>query len=270
MCPLDAPAQGLLLCAPARTCGRFGPGARGYLGAPLAPVGACRCCGGHRVTLSAESAGVREVGGRRPRVEMAEPEVVPPLSEGVPDLQQAGADAAPVVLAKRLPLDLLPRVAGEDPVVVEGGDEVVPRRAGVPLVGARHVHVAPGEVGRQRVPLAPVRGVPVEEGQQGAVRDRFPPHSQPFAAVQLLAQRGCDTGGEHEEQGPLCVAQPGQGVVVYRPPRFEVRHGELGGPVLWGLPPDGGRSVSPRAYLRGPEHVGSVKDDAGRDGRPDE
>ena len=64
---------------------------------------------------------------------MAEPEVVPPLSEGVPDLQQAGADAAPVVLAKCLPLDFLPRVAGEDPVVVEGGDEVVPRRAGVPL-----------------------------------------------------------------------------------------------------------------------------------------
>ena len=62
---------------------------------------------------------------------MAEPEVVPPLPEGVPDLQQAGADAAPVVLAKRLPLDLLPRVAGEDPVVVEGGDEVVPRRVGV-------------------------------------------------------------------------------------------------------------------------------------------
>ena len=69
---------------------------------------------------------------------MPEPEVVPPLSEGVPDLQQAGADAAPVVLAKRLPLDLLPRVVGEDPVVVEGGDEVVPRRAGVPCTsGAR-------------------------------------------------------------------------------------------------------------------------------------
>ena len=61
---------------------------------------------------------------------MEEPEVVPPLSEGVPDLQQAGADAAPVVLAKRLPLDLLPRVVGEDPVVVEGGDEVVPRPGG--------------------------------------------------------------------------------------------------------------------------------------------
>ena len=114
---------------------------------------------------------------------MAEPEVVPPLSEGVPDLQQAGTDAAPVVLAKRLPRELLPRVVGGDPVVVEGGDEVVSRRAGVPLGGAHHVHVAPGEVGRQRIPLAPVRGVSVEEGQPGAVRDCHPPHSQPFAAI---------------------------------------------------------------------------------------
>ena len=61
---------------------------------------------------------------------MAEPEVVPPLSDGVPE---AGADAAPVVPAEHLPLDLPPRVVGENPVVVEGGDEVVPRRAGVPL-----------------------------------------------------------------------------------------------------------------------------------------
>ena len=114
---------------------------------------------------------------------MAEPEVVPPPSEGVPDLQQAGADAAPVVLAKRLPLDLLPRVVGEDPVVVEEGDEVVSRQAGVPLGGACHVHVAPGEVGRQRIPPAPVRGVSLEEGQQGAVRDCLPSHSQPLAAI---------------------------------------------------------------------------------------
>ena len=89
-------------------------------------------------------------------------------------------------------------------------------------------------------------------------------------AVQLLAQRGCNVGGEHEEQGPLGVAQPGQGVVVYRPPSFEVRHGELGGPVSWGVPPDGGCSVSPFAYLRSPEYVGSVKDDAGGDGCCDE
>ena len=73
-----------------------------------------------------------EVGGRRPRVEVAEPEVVLPLSEGVPDLQQAGADAAPLVPAERLPLDLPPRVVRENPVVVEGCDEVVPGRAGVP------------------------------------------------------------------------------------------------------------------------------------------
>ena len=79
--------------------------------------------------------GVPEVGGRRSRVEMAEPEIVPPLSEGVPDLLQAGTDAAPVVPAERLPLDLPPRVVGENPVVVEGGDEVVPRRAGIALGG---------------------------------------------------------------------------------------------------------------------------------------
>ena len=90
---------------------------------------------------------------------MAEPEVVPPLSEGVPDLQQAGADAAPVFPDERLPLDLPPRV------VVEGGDEVVPSRAGLPLGGGCHVHVAPGEVGRQHISLAPVCGVLVEEGQ---------------------------------------------------------------------------------------------------------
>ena len=201
---------------------------------------------------------------------MAEQEVVPPLLEGVPDLQQAGADAAPVVPAKRLPLDLPPRVFRENPLVVEGGDEVVPRRAGVPLGGGCHVHVAPDEVGRQRIPLAPVRGVSVEEGQQGAVRDCLPADSQPFAAVRLLAQRGCNVRGEHEEQRPSCVAQPGQGVVVYRPPSFEVRHGELGGPVLWGLLPDGGRGVSPFAHLRSPEYVGGVKDDAGGDGCPDE
>ena len=163
---------------------------------------------------------------------MAEPEVAPPLSEVVPDLQQAGADAAPVLPAERLPLDLPPRVVGENPVVLEGGDKVVPRRAGVPSGGDCHIHVAPAEVGRQRIPLVPVCGVPVEEGQEGAVRDCLPPHSQPVAAVQLLAQRGCKVGGEHEEQGPLGVAQPGQGVVVYRPTGFEVRHGE---PVLRGV-----------------------------------
>ena len=72
-----------------------------------------------------------EVGGRRPWAKVAESEVIPPLLEGVPDLQQAGADAAPVVPAERFLLDLPPHVVRENPVVVEGGDEVIPRRAGV-------------------------------------------------------------------------------------------------------------------------------------------
>ena len=76
-----------------------------------------------------------EVGGRRPGAETAEPEIVPAPAEGVSELQQAGAAAAPVVPAERLLPDLPPRVVGENPVVVEGGDEVIPRRAGVPLGG---------------------------------------------------------------------------------------------------------------------------------------
>ena len=148
VCPLDAPVQGLLLRVPARARGSFRPGARGHLGAQRAPVRACGRCGGQRVAFPVESGGVWEVGGRHPGVEMAEPEVVPPLSEGVLDLQQTGANAAPVVPAERLPLDPLPRVVGENPVVLEGGDEVVPRRAGVPLGGGCHIHVAPSEVGR--------------------------------------------------------------------------------------------------------------------------
>ena len=103
--------------------------------------------------------------GAQPGAETAEPEVVPPLAKGVPELKQAGADAAPVVPAKRLLSDLLPRVTRENPVVVEGGDEVIPRQASVPLGGGCHIHVAPGGLGHQRAPLALARGVPVMEGQ---------------------------------------------------------------------------------------------------------
>ena len=159
VCSPDAPVQSLLLRAPVRARGRFGPGARGHLGALRAPVGACRRCGGHRVAFPSEVAGVWEVGGRQPRAETAESEVVPPLSEGVPDLLQAGADAAPVVPAERLPLDLPPRIVREYPVAVEGGGEVLPRWAGVPPGKVCHIHVAPGAVGRQHIPRALVRGV---------------------------------------------------------------------------------------------------------------
>ena len=74
-----------------------------------------------------------EVGGRRPGAETAEPKVVPSLAEGVSELQQAGADTVPVVPAERLLPDLLLRVAGENPVVVEGGDEVIPQGGWVEL-----------------------------------------------------------------------------------------------------------------------------------------
>ena len=62
-------------------------------------------------------------------------------------------------------LDLLPPVVRENPVVVEGGNEVMPRRAGVPLGGVCHIYVAPGEVGHQRAAPALVRGILVEEGR---------------------------------------------------------------------------------------------------------
>ena len=132
MCAPDTPVQSLLFQASVRARGRFQPGARGHLGALRAPVGARQCCAGYRLSFPAELAGLWEVKGRRSGAKTAEPEVVPQLAKGFLDLQQAGADTAPVVPAERLQPDLLPRVLGENPVVVEDGDEVLPRRAGVP------------------------------------------------------------------------------------------------------------------------------------------
>ena len=48
---------------------------------------------------------------------------------------------------------------------MEGGDEVIPRRAGMPPGLGRHIRVAPGKVGHQSAPLALVLGALVEEGQ---------------------------------------------------------------------------------------------------------
>ena len=116
------------------------------------------------------------------------PYFFPPLAKGVPEFQQAGADTAPVVPTERFLSDRLPRVAREDPVVVEGCHEVIPRRARMSLGGGGcYIRVAPGGVGHNCFRLALVRSVPVEEGQQGALLDGLPPHLQPVAAVQLLA-----------------------------------------------------------------------------------
>ena len=85
-----------------------------------------------------------EVQGWGPGVEAAEPEVVPTLAEGVPELQ-AGADAVLVVAADLLLPDRLPRVIREHPMVVGGRDEVISLSIGVPL-GGRHLGVVSAEV----------------------------------------------------------------------------------------------------------------------------
>ena len=64
-----------------------------------------------------------------------EPEVVPRLAKRVPAFQQAGADTASVVHTERFLPDFLPRVVREDHVVVEGREEVIPRREWVPRGG---------------------------------------------------------------------------------------------------------------------------------------
>ena len=77
--------------------------------------------------------------------------------------------------AERLLPDFLPCVVKEDPVVVEGCDEVISRRAGAPWGGGgRHIRVVPGEVGHKRAPLAPVRDAPGGGGPVGC-RPRPPP-----------------------------------------------------------------------------------------------
>ena len=70
------------------------------------------------------------MGGRGPRVEAAKPDIIPLLAEGASELQQLGADAAPVVSAKRLLPDCLPCIIRQYPVVVEGCYESIQLRGG--------------------------------------------------------------------------------------------------------------------------------------------
>ena len=79
-------------------------------------------------------------------------------------LQEAGADAAPVVSVERFLLDRLPCVVKEYPVVGEGRYAVIPLRAGVSL-GGPYKGVTPGELGHKSVQQGSICGAPVEEGQ---------------------------------------------------------------------------------------------------------
>ena len=131
-----------------------------------------RCVGGGRAATKGQDGGAR---GR------------PTSVRGASGSPAGGRDVAPVVPAERLPLDLPPRVVRENLVVVEGGDEVVPRRAGVPLGGGCHIDVAPGELGRQRTPLA--------------TRLRRPGGGGPVAHTPLAARRSRPAPGAARLQG---------------------------------------------------------------------
>ena len=235
VCSPNALVQSLFFRAPVRAHGTFGPGVRGHLGALRAPDGARWRCGGHRVAFPAEVAGVWEVGERRPGAETADPESSDPLAEGVPELQQAGADAAPVVPAERLLPDLLPCVVGENPLLVEGGDEASPRRTGVPLgvglpytCGARWDGAPACTTGTR--PRRPGGGGPV------GCRPRLPP-TLPAACRSRLAPgaarlqgRWGACGVRAQECRPARTGRPRT-----RGPNFELRHGEPGGSVLQGV-----------------------------------
>ena len=84
------------------------------------PRGAGRCVGGGRAATKGRDGGAR---GR------------PTSVGGGPGSPAGGRGHGAGSPCERLPLDLPSRVVRENPVVVEGGDEVVPSRAVVPLGG---------------------------------------------------------------------------------------------------------------------------------------
>ena len=164
----------------------------------------------------------------------------------------------PVVSAEGFLPDRLLCVVGEYPEGVEGRYEVIQFRAGVSLGGC-HIGVTSREVGHKSVQRLSFCGAPVEEGQQGAVFDRLAFHLQPIVALHVPEQRGCEVSAVHEEEGSWNVSQPGQNVIIRRPPFFEMRHGTPGAPLLRGEQQDGGCVAPPPAYPRGPEYVGGFR-----------
>ena len=115
---LNAPPACFPLRVRTRARGQLQPGTHVHLGALLAPVGTCRHGTGHHVSRPADVADVQEVGGGGPPVESAEPDIIPALAEGVPELQQAGPDTAPVTSAQHVLPEWLPRVCRAQLMVV--------------------------------------------------------------------------------------------------------------------------------------------------------
>ena len=76
--------------------------------------------------------------------------------------------------------------------------------------------------------------------------------------------------GSVMSKGPWVSPSRDRASSYTRPPALKCATASWAAPSSWGVPSDGGRGMSPFAYLRSPEYVGGVKDDAGGDGRPDE
>ena len=154
-------------------------------------------------------------------------------------------------------------------MVLEGRGDVIPlySRQVCPPTGPR-MNVTSREVGYKSIPSGSIYIAPVQEGQQGAVSSCLPSHPDAVVAVQPMAQRGGEVSEELEESWK--VIQPGRGVIVRRPPIFELRHGEPGALLLWGKLTDSGCISPPCPYLRGPEYVGGFKHNLGSQGRPEE
>ena len=67
---------------------------------------------------------------------------------------------------------------------------------------------------------------------------------QPSSSWRSAAARSV---GSMRSKGPWVSPSRDRASSYTGPPGFEVQRGELGGPVLWGVPSDGGRGVSPFA-----------------------
>ena len=76
--------------------------------------------------------------------------------------------------------------------------------------------------------------------------------------------------GSMRSKGPWVSPSRDRASSYTGPPALKCATASWAAPPFWGEPPDGGRGVPPCAYLRSPEYVGGVKDDAGQDGCPDE
>ena len=91
--------------------------------------------------------------------------------------------------------------------------------------------------------------------------------SQPSSSWRGAAARSV---GSMRSKGPRVSPSRDRASSYTCPPVLKCATASWVAPFSRGVPSDGGHVVSPFAYLRSPEYVGGVKDDAGGNWRPDE